>query len=72
MLIILTSTFIQLGHIDLKHETNTCSIISGTIQAMPIMFAVKMVRLKVYMTIANPMTLPFIEGHKCFSNLTTF
>ena len=41
-------------------------------QAMPIMFAVKMVRLKVYMTIASPMTMTFIQGHKNVSNLTTF
>ena len=39
---------------------------------MPIGFAMKIVRLKVYMTIANPMTLTFIQGHKCVSNLTTF
>ena len=46
MLIILTLTFIQ-GHTDLDHENNKCLIISETIQAMPIKFAVMMVRLKV-------------------------
>ena len=39
---------------------------------MPIRFAVKTVRLKVYMTIASPMTLTFIQGNKYVSNLTTF
>ena len=39
---------------------------------MPIQFAVKIVRLKVYMTIASPMTLTFIQGHTCVSALTTF
>ena len=43
VLIILTLTFIQ-GHTDLDHEINKCSIISETVQAMPIMFAVKIVR----------------------------
>ena len=36
---------------------------------MPIKFAVKVVRLKVHMTIASP--IPFIRGHSCVSNLTT-
>ena len=61
-----------LVQIRLNHENNECSIISETIQAMPITFAVNIVRLKVYMTIASPMTLIFIQGHKCVSNLTTF
>ena len=47
MLIILTMTFIQ-GHTDLNHENNKCSIISETVQAIPIEFAVRIVRLKVY------------------------
>ena len=34
---------------------------------MPIMVAVKIVRLKVYMTIAILMILTFIEDHKCVS-----
>ena len=67
---ILTLTFIQ-DHTDLNHENNKCLIISETIQAMPIKFAVKIVRLKVYMTIVSPITLTFKQGHKCVSNLTT-
>ena len=63
VLIMLTVTFIQ-GHRDLNHENNQCSIISETVLAKPIMFAVKIVRLKVYVTIASPMTLTFIQGHK--------
>ena len=43
MLIILTLTFIQ-GHTDLDHEKDKCSIISETIQAVPITFAVKIVQ----------------------------
>ena len=39
---------------------------------MPIKFAVKIVQLKVYTTIANMMTLTFIQGHKSISNMTTF
>ena len=69
--IIFTFTFIQ-GHTDLNHENNNVLIISETIQAMPIMIVVKVVRLKFYVTIASPMTLAFIQGHKCVSNLTTF
>ena len=71
VIIILTLTFIQ-GHTYLNHENNKCSIISGTIQAMPITFTVKIVRLKVYMTITSPIILTFIQGHKCVSNVTTF
>ena len=47
-------------------------IISETIQAMPIKFALKIIWLKVYMTIASLMTLTFIQGHKFAWNLTTF
>ena len=47
ILSILTLTFIQ-GHTDRSHENNICLIISDNIQAMPIKFAVKIVRLKVY------------------------
>ena len=64
MLIILTLNFIQ-GHTDLNHENNKCLIISETIQAKPIIFAVKIVWIKVYMTIATLMTLTFIQDHKC-------
>ena len=39
---------------------------------MPITFAVNIVRLEVYMTIASPMTLTFILGHECVSNMTIF
>ena len=46
VLIIWTLIFI-LGHTDRNHENNNCSIISETIQAIPIKFAVKIVRLKV-------------------------
>ena len=35
-------------HTDLSHENNKCSIILETVQAMAITFAVKIVRLKVY------------------------
>ena len=38
---------------------------------MPINFAVKIVRLNVYMTIASPMTLTFSQGYKCVSIVTT-
>ena len=47
VLIIMTLTFSQ-GHTDLNHENNKCLIISETVQAMPITFAVKIVQLKVY------------------------
>ena len=70
VLIILTLTFIQ-GHIDLKHEHNTGSN-SEPVQTMPIKFAVKVVRLKVYMTIASQIVLTFVQGHKHVSHLTTF
>ena len=58
MLIVLTVTFIQ-GYTDRNNENNKCLIISETIQAMSITFAVKIVQLKVYIiiTIASPMTL---------------
>ena len=47
------------GYTDVNHESNTFFVISETIHTMPIMFAVKIVSLKVYMTIASPMTLTF-------------
>ena len=40
--ILLTLTFIQ-GHRSFNHENNKCLIISETLQAMPIKFAVKIV-----------------------------
>ena len=48
VLIILTVTVIQ-GHTDLDHENNKYSNISQTVQAMPIKFTVKIVRLKIYL-----------------------
>ncbi|MCK5920367.1 MAG: hypothetical protein KAG66_05465, partial [Methylococcales bacterium] len=42
VLIMLTLTFIQ-GRTDLNRENNKCSIISETVQAIPIIFAVKIV-----------------------------
>ena len=70
MLISLTLTFVQ-GYTDLNHENSKCLIISETVQEMPIKFAVKIaVQLKVSMTIASMMTLTFIQGHECISNLT--
>ena len=39
---------------------------------MPITFSVKIARLKMYMTIAGPITLTFIQNHKCVANLATF
>ena len=47
VLIIFTLTFTQ-GHTDLNHENIKCFIISETVQTMPINFAVKITRLKVY------------------------
>ena len=38
-----------------NHENHKCLIISESIQAMPIKSTVKIVRLKVYMTIASPL-----------------
>ena len=59
-------------HTDFSHENNKCLIISETTQTMPITFAVKIVQLKTYITIASPLTLTFIQGHKYVPNLTTF
>ena len=50
VLIILTLTFIR-EQTDLNHESNKCSNISNTFQAMAITFAVKIVRLNVYIII---------------------
>ena len=47
VLVILFLTFIQFqGHTDFNHENYKCLIISETIQAMPIKFAVKTVATK--------------------------
>ena len=71
VLIILILTFIQ-GHTNHNRKNNKCLIISATIQAMTIEFAVKIVRLKVYLTIAGPTTLTFTQGQQRVSNVTTF
>ena len=47
VLIVLTLIFLQ-GHTYVNLENNKCSIISGTVQAIPINFAVKIVQVKVY------------------------
>ena len=47
VLIIFTLTFIQ-DHTYVNPENNQCSIISEIVQAISIKFAVKIVRLKVY------------------------
>ena len=47
-----TLTFIQ-GHTYLIHDNNTSSIISETVQAMSITFAVHIVRLKVYVIVSQ-------------------
>ena len=47
-----------------------CLIIPETIQAMPIKFAVKIIRLKVYIINLSPVTLLFSQGHDCVANLT--
>ena len=49
MLITLTLIIIQ-GHIDLNHENIKWSIISETVQPIPIKFAVKIVRWNVYIS----------------------
>ena len=56
MLFILTLTFIQ-GHTDFNHENNKCLIILQTVQAMPIKFAVKIVRQKVIVIIKKKVTV---------------
>ena len=67
VLTILNLTFIQ-GHTDLSHGNNKCWISSETIQPMHSKCAVKIVRLKVDMTMASLMTLTFIQGHECVSS----
>ena len=52
VLIILTLTFIQ-GYTDLNHVSNKCSNISETVEAMPIKFVVKIVRLKDYIILSQ-------------------
>ena len=50
MLIILTLTFIQ-GHTELNHENSDLYYFRNCVHAMPIKFALKIVRLKVYMSL---------------------
>ena len=50
--IIWTLTFIQ-GHTELNHEDSNCSIISQTVEAIPIMLAVEIARLKVYQSFSQ-------------------
>ena len=70
VLIILTLTFIQ-DHTHLYYETNKCSSISETVQAIPIKFAVKIVRLNVYIILSQSNDLALHQEHNCVSNLTT-
>ena len=63
------------GHRDLHYENNKCwiisEILSSNAQAMPIKFAGKIVRLKVYNIIfASPMNLTVAEGQN--SNFFTW
>ena len=67
VLLTLTVTAIH-GHTDLNHDNNKCSIISQT-QAIPITFAVNIVRLEVYVIFSHSDDLA--QGHKCVSNLTS-
>ena len=53
MFLVVSSTSTQ-GHADLDHENNACSIISETVQVMPITFAVKIVWLKWSLTVSWP------------------
>ena len=48
------------------------SIVLETNQAIPSMFAVKIVQLKVDIIFSSPMTLAFTQGQNCVSNLTMF
>ena len=51
--ILLNLTLIQ-GHIDLNHENHTFWIISDTVQAIHIKFAVNIIRLKRYILFSQP------------------
>ena len=57
------------GHTYLNHKNNKCSIISETVQAPPITFAVKIIRLKVYEIVSQ---FSDLQGHNCISNLIFF
>ena len=45
---LVTALDMRMHHTGLNHEDNKCSIISETIQAMPIKYDVKIARLKIY------------------------
>ena len=61
-------TFTQC-HTYLHHKNNKGLIISKTIKAKPIKFALKIVRLRVCMTITGSVTSTFIQGHKLLFKL---
>ena len=67
VLIILLLTFIY-SRTDLNHENDKCLIISETIPAVPTKFVVKIVLLKVYITIASPMSPTKGLDYHCQSN----
>ena len=70
VIIILTLTFIQ-GNTYLNHQNNKCLTIKfRNYSSNAAKLAVKTVRLKVYMTVASPITLIFTQPYNCFSNLT--
>ena len=71
VLIILTLTFTQ-GHTYLNHENNKCSIISETVQAIPIRFAVKIVRLKVCIIFSQSDDLALYSRSQLRLKLDTF
>ena len=60
------------GHTNINNESNKCSIILEAVQAVPIKFSVKIVRLRSIIKLANAMTLTLTEGHNCVSNFTFF
>ena len=64
VVIILTLSFIK-GHTDLNHENNKCLIILQTVQAMPMKFDIKIVRLKIFIIVASSVNLTFAQGHSC-------
>ena len=69
LIFFLTVTSTQ-GHTDRNHENHRFSIIWETVQAIPTKFAVKIIRRKVYMTFAIPMSLSFTQDLNCVSNVT--
>ena len=63
----MTLTIIH-GQTDLNHEHKECSIISETVEAIPIKFATKIIRQKVYVIFSQSDDLAR-QGHNCVSNL---